>query len=747
MESLKTLFELQQMSDRIDMPILNHFFRTFKPLQDKNLKAAIKNFHARSDLESADYRSAYHQLCDWFYGWDVSNAVVVAAAAGGASNVDETDNDLAEDFSLKRVAREIDMAEPGEKVECERIMRTFETLFGLSRRVLKRFHLQLEEMTPRIGQGLATMTSKIDEKEEQEDELKKEDVWKHERNIEADEAAEAAKLEQEAADEGTLGSFEEMRQQSTVDGLIVKKGDVTLGLEGSRRNTTFVAPDSPHSSRSSTPGSEKMHAKSRSNEPRHSVIEKNSAAANSPPVKGFEFSTQTPIHAPEVRRGLLQDGPNSSDAKIGVQRDINLCYTAVNKSLDYLLVCTSNIILVLAFSEILGMKDVFQKYNSAAHELSIDFVSNTLKTVWDLLNRELPDITLAELRDTSLLKQRMKQIVDMNLVKGSKNPRAKVRLLHKKMELVHTFFTAVDIHIFPNFVAAHRDGVKCARFSAFDSNLWLTGGYDCIIRIHDLRPANNHICLSQYVGHKSIVTDVHFTKDDTHIVSCSFDRTIKIWNSQSASCERTLVGHTDSVMSCDVSQDNRFICSGAADNTVRLWDFTTGACVAVIKKHSRWVRIVRFSPDGRFIASAGLDNKIYVWDVKFVSNSKTHTPKRIIEDHRDYVLDLAMARPAYLLTTSRDNTVRMFDINIGCEIYSISLSPSWACTVDFSASGEYFATGSFDNNILIFNSKDGTIVRRIRALNLGIMCVRFPKDLSYVLVGTQEGFVQQIPLN
>jgi hypothetical protein len=37
-------------------------------------------------------------------------------------------------------------------------------------------------------------------------------------------------------------------------------------------------------------------------------------------------------------------------------------------------------------------------------------------------------------------------------------------------------------------------------------------------------------------------------------------------------------------------------------------------------------------------------------------------------------------------------------------------------------------------------------VREIRVFNLGILCVRFPSDLGYVMVGTTEGFMQQIDL-
>jgi WD40 repeat protein len=254
------------------------------------------------------------------------------------------------------------------------------------------------------------------------------------------------------------------------------------------------------------------------------------------------------------------------------------------------------------------------------------------------------------------------------------------------------------------------------------------------------------MCLAQYVGHKSIVSDVHFTHDDSYIVSSSYDRTVKIWNARSAIVDKTLNGHLDAVTSCDVTADGRYIASGSLDNTVRFWDFGTGECITIIKKHTKWVKIVRFSPDGRYLATASLDRKVYLWDTKILANSRSPSHHRCLDNFHDYVLDMVFIRPTLLLTTSRDSFLRMFDYMTGHELYSYQLAPSWACTLSVSSNEEYFATGSFDNNINIFRVKDFVRVREIRVFNLGIMCIRFPTDLSYVVVGTQEGFIQQITL-
>jgi WD40 repeat protein len=400
---------------------------------------------------------------------------------------------------------------------------------------------------------------------------------------------------------------------------------------------------------------------------------------------------------------------------------------------------------IMAFAEFMNDKDAYSKYYSLAHELSLNFVSNTLKTVWDLLNKELPgQISHADIRNLNSLRLKIRKTLELRKQDG-KIPKFKIRKLHFKFALLNDMFTMMDIFIFPNFVEAHSDGVKGLQYSTFDNYLWLSGGHDCILKIHDIRLSNHHLCLAQYVGHKSIITDVHFNKEESQILSSSFDRTVKLWSSQNSTCERTFIGHTDAVLSCDFSPDGRYVASGSMDNTIKIWDLSTGECVSTAKKHTRWVKVVRYSGDGKHLVSASLDRRILIWDSKLLVNSKTPTPIKTIDVHLDYVLDIAI-KENKILTTSRDNSIRMFDLITGYELNSYDLSPSWACTVSFSDNGDYFATGSFDNNLVIFKTSDFSKVRQIRVFNFGIMAIRFPGDLSYVAVGTSEGFIQQIPL-
>ncbi|KAL2913300.1 hypothetical protein HK105_207178 [Polyrhizophydium stewartii] len=825
-ECLKLLYDLSQMAEPLNVNLLRHFFAQYDPSTSRPLRETILHFHMR-ELESSDYRSAYHQFCDWLYGWNVSDAAEYADVRGS----------IAEYLRMRRVPREIDVRHDRERAESIRLMKTFETLCSLSRRHLKKFYIDIEAEMPRLGQGLDTLSTNTNKKSRKDDEGSGpgdgpggtgaedddvERVWAvpaKERGLEdvseeheddgdgdngfmgSDGDGDGDDLFRDNGDEDEGNDSDDVEggsgRRTSSRGLAVRRrgrnkgqrsgsgvggmadiadddeddddddeddedfaqydgatnGDElrVSGAGDGLRKAGFGDPAKREEAGQGDGASRHSSASSGSDREQEMETINSKALTGGNGQQGFNFM-QPSAQGTSFQAGTMVEGSgfslvdNIDDSRRALQRDVNHVFAEVDRCTEYTLVCMSSALVVLTFAEILEDKEVYAKFCKLAHELSMDFVSNTLKTVWDLLNKEIPgEVTLATLRDPYALRDVLKRLLELRAV-NSRVPKYRMRKLFYKFATLHDIFRATDIHIFPNFIAAHKEGAKCAKFSAFDSNLWLTGGYDCVIRISDIRSTNNHICLAQYVGHKSIVTDVHFTKNDSQIVSSSFDRTIKIWNAQQATAERTLVGHTDAVTSCDVSSDGRYIASGSTDCTVRFWDYNTGECITIIRKHTRWVKVVRFSPDGRHLATAGLDRRVYIWDTKILANSRSPTHSRCIDSFGDYVLDMAMYRPSMLLTTARDSTVRLFDYMTGHELQSHNLSPSWACSVCFSDNGEYFATGSFDNNVIIFRTRDFARMREIRVFNLGIMCVRFPKDLSYVVVGTTEGFVQQINL-
>jgi len=79
---------------------------------------------------------------------------------------------------------------------------------------------------------------------------------------------------------------------------------------------------------------------------------------------------------------------------------------------------------------------------------------------------------------------------------------------------------------------------------------------------------------------------------------------------------------------------------------------------------------VAFSPDGNQLAAGGTDRAVRVWNLADLDTSESAnaedsppTPTHVIEDHADWILDLAFSPDATRLATgSRDKTSKVFDL-------------------------------------------------------------------------------------
>ena len=106
------------------------------------------------------------------------------------------------------------------------------------------------------------------------------------------------------------------------------------------------------------------------------------------------------------------------------------------------------------------------------------------------------------------------------------------------------------------------------------------------------------VCLSdQFKGHTNNVVSVGFSPDDAHIVSGSFDRTIRIWDAETGKAlSEPFKGHTSYVLSVGFSPDGVRIVSGSYDNTIRIWDAKTGKALSEpFEGHTNAVSSVGFS--------------------------------------------------------------------------------------------------------------------------------------------------------
>ncbi|CEP13051.1 hypothetical protein [Parasitella parasitica] len=161
-----------------------------------------------------------------------------------------------------------------------------------------------------------------------------------------------------------------------------------------------------------------------------------------------------------------------------------------------------------------------------------------------------------------------------------------------------------------------------------------------------------------YKGHNSPVWDVDFGPYGFYFATASHDRTARIWSCDHINPLRIFTGHLSDVDTVKFHPNSKYIVTGSSDRTSRLWDVQTGNCVRMFTGHTGSIKTVDISPNGRLMASAGEDKTIMLWDIA--------SGKRIkkLSGHTGFIYSLSFSADSNVLVSGgADNTVCVWDVN------------------------------------------------------------------------------------
>lgn len=119
--------------------------------------------------------------------------------------------------------------------------------------------------------------------------------------------------------------------------------------------------------------------------------------------------------------------------------------------------------------------------------------------------------------------------------------------------------------------------------------------------------------INRMTGHQQLINQVCFSPDARTIASCSFDKSVKLWDGKTGKFITTLRGHVSRVYQVAWSADSRLLCSSSADSTLKLWDMQTKKLLFDLPGHADEVYALDWSPDGQRVASGGKDKVLKMW--------------------------------------------------------------------------------------------------------------------------------------
>ncbi|XP_059767751.1 F-box-like/WD repeat-containing protein TBL1X isoform X1 [Balaenoptera ricei] len=240
-------------------------------------------------------------------------------------------------------------------------------------------------------------------------------------------------------------------------------------------------------------------------------------------------------------------------------------------------------------------------------------------------------------------------------------------------------------------------------------NYILSAGVDKTTIIWD---AHTGEAKQQFPFHSAPALDVDW-QNNTAFASCSTDMCIHVCRLGSDRPVKTFQGHTNEVNAIKWDPSGMLLASCSDDMTLKIWSMKQDTCVHDLQAHSKEIYTIKWSPTGP--ATSNPNSNIMLASTQKKKEKICFTTVALFSVYLVHVLEEEeCTRLLSLETASFDSTVRLWDVERGVCIHTLTKHQEPVYSVAFSPDGKHLASGSFDKCVHIWNTQSGSLVHSYR---------------------------------
>jgi eukaryotic-like serine/threonine-protein kinase len=262
---------------------------------------------------------------------------------------------------------------------------------------------------------------------------------------------------------------------------------------------------------------------------------------------------------------------------------------------------------------------------------------------------------------------------------------------------VRQWDSATGREVAPPYVR-HTAEVVTAAYSP--DGLWIaSGGNDRTVRLWD--PTNQQD-LAVLHGHTGVVDVLAFMADGRQLVSASIysmgtgyasDGTVRLWEVGPQGSAAVLRGHTSYVYPVAYSPDGLWIASGSWDKTVRLWDSENGESCPPLPSETT-VRALAFGPDSSWLVVSGgaNGNSLFVWNVA------SRQRERMLTGPGSVDIQMIAVSPdgVRIASADRGGNASVIDAATGAEVFRFRVAVGGKTALAYRPDGRLLASTGGD---------------------------------------------------